>query len=182
MKKAFSLIELLIVVAIIGILSGIMVVSYTGYQVRARDTKRKADIKSIAMAIEAYKSTKGKIPVKCGTKTITGRTLFDKIDRSDNQFGCTEVAWVPETKPLTIDVLIKDSYLTSQPTDPKSDTTRGYYYRSDGKNYKIVSYLPEQLEGATSADCKKIAGDYYDPKDECKGYQVSSNSEATKDW
>lgn len=57
-KKAFSLVELLVVVAIIGILSTVVFVNYGGSQARSRDSKRRADIQQIAQALELYKSDK----------------------------------------------------------------------------------------------------------------------------
>ncbi len=55
MKKAFTLIELLIVVAIIGILAAIAVPNFLNAQVRARIARVEADLKSIHTAMEMYK-------------------------------------------------------------------------------------------------------------------------------
>lgn len=49
-KKAFTLIELLIVIAIIGILSAITLVSYNNVQERSRISKAKADVNAIVGA------------------------------------------------------------------------------------------------------------------------------------
>lgn len=54
MKKAFTLIELLIVVAIIAILAAIAVPNFLEAQTRAKVSRVKADERSIATAIEAY--------------------------------------------------------------------------------------------------------------------------------
>jgi len=53
-KKGFTLIELLVVIAIIGLLATIVMVSLNTARVKARDTKRKAELKQIAMALEMY--------------------------------------------------------------------------------------------------------------------------------
>ncbi|MBI1292977.1 prepilin-type N-terminal cleavage/methylation domain-containing protein [bacterium] len=52
--KAFTLIELLIVVAIIAILAAIAVPNFLEAQVRAKTSRVKADMRSIATALEAY--------------------------------------------------------------------------------------------------------------------------------
>ncbi len=53
-KKGFTLVELLIVIAIIGLLATLAIVSLTAAQQRARDTKRVADLKAIQTSLELY--------------------------------------------------------------------------------------------------------------------------------
>ena len=52
--KGFTLIEMLTIIAIIGILATMVVVNVSGARIRARDTKRLADVKSIQNALEMY--------------------------------------------------------------------------------------------------------------------------------
>lgn len=190
-NKAFTLIELLVVIAIIGILTTILTFTFIEAQKKSRDTKRKADLKTLQVSFEAYKTQQGKYPVQCAIDlnhgTLGALSLgYQKID--DDSFGCINA--VESGNPTPKDLLVK-GYIQSVPLDPNhtayvaGETPRGYYLHSDGKNYKIISYLPELIDSSMNAsECKNVAEEYYDPSAgfECTDYQVSSNSEVTKTW
>jgi prepilin-type N-terminal cleavage/methylation domain-containing protein len=59
MKRAFTLIELLIVVAIIGILAAIAVPNFMNAQIRASIARVESDFKTMNTAIEMYRLDKG---------------------------------------------------------------------------------------------------------------------------
>ena len=197
-KKAFTLVELLVVIGIIGILTAILTFSFLQAQKRSRDTKRKSDLKTLQVAFEAYKTQQGKYPLSCtngaatslsrtsvftenGT-TFTATTNWPRIDVAN--FGCTDAGSIYD--------LLTKSYIASVPLDPNptpasSGAVSGGYYmftKLDGSNFKIVSYSPELMDITMGAECKNIAGEYYDAASggNCKDYQVSSNSEVTKLW
>lgn len=62
MKKGFTLIELMVVIAIIGILSGVIIASLGSSRARARDGKRVSDIGQIQLALELYRESNGRYP------------------------------------------------------------------------------------------------------------------------
>lgn len=72
--KGFTLVELLVVISIIAVLSVIGFTIFTGVQKNARDSRRKADIDSIAKALEAnYTSGSATpYPVLAGTMFAGG--------------------------------------------------------------------------------------------------------------
>jgi len=53
-KQGFTLVELLIVVAIIGILATVVLISLNDARTKARDVRRLADVRQIALALELY--------------------------------------------------------------------------------------------------------------------------------
>lgn len=60
--RGFTLIELLVVIAIIGILSSVVLVSLNTARMKARDTRRIADLNQIRLALELYYDDKGYYP------------------------------------------------------------------------------------------------------------------------
>jgi len=62
-RDAFTLIELLIVVAIIAILAAIAVPNFLEAQLRAKVSRVKADIRTIAVALEAYAVDNAAYPI-----------------------------------------------------------------------------------------------------------------------
>ena len=57
--SGFTLIELMVVVAIIGILMAAGILAFSGAQRNARDAKRRADIDAISKALEQYYGNSG---------------------------------------------------------------------------------------------------------------------------
>lgn len=61
-RQGFTLIELLVVIAIIGTLATIVMVSLNTARSKARDTRRAADLRNVAAALEMYYDSKTGYP------------------------------------------------------------------------------------------------------------------------
>jgi len=61
-QSGFTIVELLIVIVIIGILATLVIVTFSGIQQKARDTKRKTDINALDSHVEAYYANSGNYP------------------------------------------------------------------------------------------------------------------------
>lgn len=74
-ERAFTLIELLAVIAIIGILAALTFGAIRGVQQRAAINQAKAELAVLAQALEAYKQQYGDYPGPTGTNTPTATSV-----------------------------------------------------------------------------------------------------------
>lgn len=150
-KKGFTLIELMIAIAIIGVLATIGFTAFQGTRKSARDAKRKADMEAIRSALEMYKADKGCYP--CGTSTscpTACRAPFGWAGGGQGWATNYDNGSACYTADLE-NILEGSGYLSEMPHDPLGGGCSGssggiyygymYYFSSPGQNYCLYAHL-----------------------------------------
>lgn len=126
-KRGFTLIELLIVMAILGLLVVIGASNFQSARIKARDTKRKSDLATIAKSLEAYVNDYGRYPTSSNGLIVC-------------QSPATTCAW---GDPLTDG---KSIYAAALPEESNAD--RVYIYESSGTDFSLYAALENQNDPA----------------------------------
>ena len=145
-SRGFSLIELVVVVAVLGILSSLTVINLGSARVSARDASRKDSVKAYQQSLEQYRSSRGTYFVyKSGPVTQSviyshvgpdtdgsGHMVADATERGNLQYvGYLGGGWgrittknvqpnYPNSTLSIADALQQDGYLAEVRTDPRA--------------------------------------------------------------
>lgn len=165
LQKGFTLIELIIVMAIMGLLIGVAASSFQTSRIKGKDAKRKSDLKQISAALEAYNSDHGKYP-----------------PASSQQGGAITACGATGTSACNWGSAFTDEngtvYMATLPSDANLAAGQQYQYiaSSDQKKFQIYAYL----ENAQDPDIYVYTGKICGPSLTCN-YGVSSPNTTPKD-
>lgn len=147
-RRGFTLIELLVVVTIIGILASIVLVSLGSARVKARDTRRLADIRQVALAVEFYTDRYNHYPPVTGAFGAAER--WQKLEECvSGQAACSDNT---------------DSFLvlSALPQDPLGTAEYQYDYSpdSDQNNFLLRAVLETAGHSALITDTDGIQSNF----------------------
>jgi type II secretion system protein G len=142
MKKAFTLIELLIVVSIIGILAVVLVPSITGARERAVTASVSKQVIDVKERLEAYKIDNERYPTSSGWDCLwpgaegasADVALFinDYLNGNPPSWNTSGVTWICEPD--------------------GTDDTHIYYSSTSGNDYTLFRYHLTPFDGSIDYD------------------------------
>jgi type IV pilus assembly protein PilA len=172
-KAGFTLMELLIAVSIIAIISAVGITTFSQSQKLARDSKRKSDLRSVAVALELYYQKNKRYP-------CPGDNVWVSSSAGGNWITDNDFANCGDTSAKVLDT----NYISNVPVDPVNSGTgttwggsitgyfygyRGYYSAFCNSKKGQVYFLVAQLENKNDPDRNSVA----QVKD-CNGVPITS--------
>lgn len=139
-RNGFTLVELLVVMAILGILGIITLTNFSLSQKKGRDMQRKADLRQISTALEAYYTDHGAYPLSGTVVADAGKIMSCTCGASVacNWGGTSDREFCDENNTV---------YMKEIPDDTISP--QHYCYWSDSKSYKLYA----NFENRNDVDC-----------------------------
>ena len=126
--SGFTLVELLVVIAVIALMMSVILAVWSGLKAKSRDTKRAADVKAIQDALALYNTTVQRFPISA------------------------DVLVLPGADAVSLE-LISSGSIPAVPTDPLRNPPYQYSYQTDadGSTFIVTYYLETDSISGKSA-------------------------------
>ena len=145
-QRGFSLLELLVVMLIIGLLTGLGISSYVTAQKKSRDNRRKQDLSSISKALEVYYNDWGRYP---GYVLVGDNAIMEACGDTAQSACVWGELWQGQANTL---------YMTELPMDPSDGLS--YAYQNSGDGYRLFAHLENDQDPDVVRDADDQATSY----------------------
>ena len=151
-KKGFTIVELLVVIVVIGILTAITVVSYSGVTSRANTSANKSNAKNVISAAEAVRADTSSFPAPASTPATMIANLNAGVAKVPSSILVTGQYTTQGTQ--TPAVVMPNStngailYVTNHATPASATGICVYYY--DNQNSVVASATGGNATAATN--------------------------------
>lgn len=144
-KSGFTLVEILTVVAVISVMAVAVFVSTRDATSTSHDAKRKADLKMVEAAVEAYRLKYGRYPEGCNDVSTNWDGVWSGEAGTGNECSGGSGEYIKND--LSGTAVVENfvpQFLPVLPTDPKQAATgnSGYRYvtNPEGTAFKFMAY------------------------------------------
>lgn len=137
-KNGFTLVELLIVIAILAILSTLGVSNFQSARIKARDISRKSDLQTISKSLESYVNDHRSYPLS----DSNGRIICKSMNTTCN--------WGDEFSDDNGTI-----YAVSLPEDGSGSS---YWYNSSGVSYTLYAHLENENDNSLDTSIIQTCG------------------------
>jgi len=161
-NRGFTIIELIVVIAIIGVLAGIVTVFVITQGQKARDSRRVADLSQVQKALELYYAQYGCYPASTGTEGSRSTTDVPCRTPQIPAFNIADCTTVNAWWDISLKVLVDAKFLPSLPHDPTNSGSSGAV-GCPWCGYLCYAYVGENT--SSSMECGRTEIKEYDIKD-----------------
>lgn len=141
-SKGFTLVELLVTLAIIGVLVAIVLAGLDGIRAKGRDSKRIADIKQLQGAIENYFDSCYTFPANLAVLTTTSscytKTVLNSLPKDPNG---SDYVYFRQTSPVRYHLCSTLEYAFSSGKGKAAKSSLGTGDQCNGTNAKVFDVV-----------------------------------------
>lgn len=143
--KAFSIVELLIVMVIIAILAGLIVATYTGIKTRAENTKTVNAVSQVIKAVTQYGVRNGNYPITSTWPCIGSSPTCARVSGASTCFGIGGAVYNAAFNTTLKGVMTSVPEPSDQTMNCAGNSYSGAFYNkndtSGGKTASIIYFL-----------------------------------------